>query len=57
MEEKIMATKSFTTDLTFTKDNVDNLIKALSKNSTPNRVEIKKIREVKDVKKINALFI
>lgn len=52
-----MATKSFTTDLSFTKDNVDNLIKALSKNSTPNRVEIKKIREVKDVKKINALFI
>lgn len=51
-----MATKSFTSDFTFSKESVDNLMEALDNNNLPNRATDISVKEIKDTNSIKRFF-
>lgn len=51
-----MATKSFTTDFSFSKKSVTNLIEALENDNLPNLVTDLKVTEVNDANSIKQFF-
>lgn len=51
-----MATKTFTSDFSFTPESADSVIKALTKNVTPNRVDVSHVKELTKPEEIKAFF-
>lgn len=51
-----MATKSFTTEMTFDKKSVNSLIKALNNEKSPNRKPVKNVEVISDPDIIRKVF-
>ena len=53
---KKMATKSFTTEMTFDKKSVNGLIKALNNEKSPNRKPVKNVEIISNPETIRKIF-
>ena len=53
---KKMATKSFTTEMTFDKKSVNSLIKALNNEKSPNRKPVKNVEIISNPETIQKIF-
>ncbi|QTH48525.1 MULTISPECIES: hypothetical protein [Streptococcus] len=51
-----MATKTFTSDFSFTPESADSLLKALRKDVTPKTVDVSDVKYISDPEEIKAFF-